>query len=168
IRLVIWAALIGAGAWISIPLPAVALSLQTFFVVLVGLVEGPKWGAAAAALYLLAGLLGLPVFAGGTAGPALLLKPSAGFALAFPLVALVSGWGRPPVGQKFKFGRAFIMGLVGHTCMYVFGVIGLIINAKLNLTAAALVVLAFVPGDAIKCAAAAFVASAKLFNRPEN
>ncbi|MDR2073536.1 MAG: biotin transporter BioY, partial [Spirochaetaceae bacterium] len=62
----LFAALIAGGTFISIPLPfsPVPIVLQNLFIVLAGLVLGPVQGGAAAALYLGAGALGAPVFAG--------------------------------------------------------------------------------------------------------
>ena len=170
VRVVLWAALIGVGGWLSLPTPwGVALSLQTFFIVLCGMVEGPRLGAMAAGLYLLAGLVGLPVFAGGLGGPAILFRPSAGFALAFPLLALVAGLGahrrQLERGGRYSFLKAMLMGACGHLVMYAFAFIGLLINASMAPAAAALLVLSFGPGDLAKCAAAASIASARIFGR---
>jgi len=170
VRIVLWAALIGVGGWLSLPTPwGVALSLQTFFIVLCGLVEGPRLGAMAAGLYLLAGLLGLPVFAGGLGGPAILFRPSAGFALAFPLLGLVAGLGahcrQLERRGRYSFLRALLTGAGGHLVMYVFAFAGLLINASMAPAAAALLVLSFGPGDLAKCAAAASIASARVFSR---
>ncbi len=172
VRLALWAALIGAGGWISFPLPGVALSLQTFFVVLAGLVEGPRGGALAAGLYLLAGLLGLPVFTGGVAGPAILFRPSAGFALAFPLLAAVAGLASP--GRqlartgRYRWGAGFLLAVLGHLAMYFFGWLGLVVNARMEPLAAGMFLLTFVPGDLVKCAAAASLAPMRLFGRRDS
>lgn len=170
VRMVLWAALIGVGGWLSLPTPwGVPLSLQTFFIVLCGLAEGPRLAAAATGLYILAGILGLPVFAGGLGGPAILLRPSAGFALAFPLLGLVAGLGahRRQLAHtgKYSFFKAMLMGACGHLVMYVFGFAGLLINTSMAPAAAALLVLSFGPGDLAKCAAAASIASARTFSR---
>lgn len=170
VRIVLWAALIGVGGWLSLPTPwGVALSLQTFFIILCGMVEGPRQGAMAAGLYLLAGILGLPVFTGGLGGPAILLRPSAGFAVAFPLLALVAGLGahRRQLARsgKYSFIKAMLMGACGHLVMYAFAFAGLLINTSMAPAAAAALVLSFGPGDLAKCAAAAYIASARIFGR---
>ncbi len=157
VRMAIWAALIGVGGWVSIPLPGVPISLQTFFVALAGLVEGPKRGALAAELYLLAGLVGLPVFSGGLGGPAILLKPSAGFVLAFPLGAAVAGLAAPRrlAGEGRLFLRAFLLVNLGYLVIYAGGLLGLLINTSLDPLTAAKMLLTFIPGDLTKAAAAA-------------
>ena len=62
------AALTAVGAYISIPIGPVPIVLQNLFVFLTGLLLGRKWGTAAIAAYLLAGICGLPVFSGGRGG----------------------------------------------------------------------------------------------------
>jgi biotin transport system substrate-specific component len=164
-RLVLWAALIGAGGWLNIPLAWAPISLQTFFVILAGLIEGPRLGAMAAGLYLLAGLLGLPVFTGGVGGPAIIFRPSAGFALAFPLGAALAGLGSSRFRGKFSFGRAFAMAVLGSLAILALGFVGLLVNTGLSPAAAGLTLLTFVPGDLAKSGAAASIASARLFSR---
>lgn len=86
--------LIGLAAQVAIPIPfsPVPLTLQPLAVLLVGATLGPVRGAAAASLYLLEGLAGLPVFAGGSFGPAVLLGPTAGYLYAFPAAAFIAGY----------------------------------------------------------------------------
>lgn len=160
VRVVLWAALIALGGWLSLPLLGVPFSLQTFFVILAGLLEGPKIGASAAGLYLLAGFLGLPVFTGGLGGPAIIFQPSAGFALAFPLGAAVAGLARRHHCGQVSFRWAFSLALTGGlVIIYAFGFLGLMLNTALTSEAAGLLLLAFVPGDLLKFAAAALLAS---------
>lgn len=86
--------LIAIAAQISVPIPhsPVPLTMQPLAVLLIGVVLGSWRGAAAAALYLLEGLGGLPVFAQGQGGLAVLLGPTAGYLLSYPLAAFVAGW----------------------------------------------------------------------------
>lgn len=82
-------------AHIAIPLPwtPVPITGQTFGVLLVAVLFGARRSAIALILYLLEGLAGLPVFQPfGAPGPARFLGPTAGFLLAYPPGALVSGW----------------------------------------------------------------------------
>jgi len=87
--------LIALAAQIAVPLPhsPVPLTMQPLAVLLVGVVLGSWRGAAAAALYLLEGASGLPVFAQGHGGLFwLTLGPTAGYLLSYPLAAFVAGW----------------------------------------------------------------------------
>jgi biotin transport system substrate-specific component len=86
--------IIALSAQIAIPLPftLVPMTLQPLAVLLVGVTLGSVRGAAAAALYLLEGFSGLPVFAQGHAGPMWLAGPTAGYLLSYPCAAWVAGW----------------------------------------------------------------------------
>ena len=81
----------------QIPLPSgVPITLQTFALALCGYVIGAKLGAISATLYLLLGLIGLPVYAGMAAGPGVLFGPTGGFIFGFIFlslfcVAIISG-----------------------------------------------------------------------------
>ena len=81
----------------QIPLPSgVPITLQTFALALCGYVIGAKLGAISATLYLLLGLIGLPVYAGMAAGPGVLCGPTGGFIFGFIFlslfcVAIISG-----------------------------------------------------------------------------
>src|ERR1700722_12522966 len=88
-------AVAGACAHISLPLPftPVPLTLQNFAVILVGMALGPVAGFSAMILYLIEGVLGLPVFTPYAAGGiAHLLGPNGRFLLSYPLVAATAGW----------------------------------------------------------------------------
>ncbi|MCH9627899.1 MAG: Biotin transporter BioY [Chlamydiales bacterium] len=81
-------------AQFSIPLwfTPVPITLQSFAVLMVGGLLGSKRGALAVMTYLVEGALGLPVFAGGLAGPAVLLGPRGGYLFAFVAAAFLVGW----------------------------------------------------------------------------
>jgi biotin transport system substrate-specific component len=87
-------ALIAISAQVAIPLPftPIPLTLQPLAVIFLGAALGAKRGAAAAVLYLLEGLGGLPVGAQGRSGVLWLLGPSAGFLYAYPFAAFLSGY----------------------------------------------------------------------------
>jgi biotin transport system substrate-specific component len=79
------------SARFEIPHEPVPFTLQTLFVILSGALLGPRNGAISQIAYLSAGLLGLPVFAGGSFGLARLVGPTGGYLMAFPLAAAVVG-----------------------------------------------------------------------------
>ncbi len=86
----LFAALMAAGAYMAIPIGPVPIVLQNMFVFLSGLLLGSRWGLASVAVYLLAGIVGLPVFAGGTGGIGRIFGPTGGFLLGYlPVVFLV-------------------------------------------------------------------------------
>jgi biotin transport system substrate-specific component len=95
------------------------MTLQTFVVLLVGTTLGPLRGALSMALYLLMGVLGLPVFADGGSG-SLFAFTSGGFIIGFIAAAALVGW----LAQR-EWDRRFVGTLVsflaGSAVTYVFG-----------------------------------------------
>src|SRR5712692_4570535 len=87
-------AVIALAAQIAVPIPftPVPLTLSPLAVLMVGVVLGARRGAAAAILYLLEGLSGLPVGAQGHGGPLWLIGPTAGYLYAYPFAAFIAGW----------------------------------------------------------------------------
>jgi len=160
----VFAALIAAFSLIpGIPLAAgVPVTLQTLAVILTGMVLGPARGGAAAGLYVLAGLAGLPVFSGFSSGIGVLAGPSAGFLLAFPLAALVAGLLVRVLLARIRRARFAVLFAVGlGTSLFILhplGIAGVMLNAKLSFPAALAADMAFWPGDVIKNLAAAAAA----------
>lgn len=107
------ALVVAASAQMTVPVPLspVPMTLQPLAVLVVGGLLGAGLGAAALVLYLALGLLGLPVFAGGSGGLLHLLGPTGGYLLAFPLAAAVSGRvaGRTPTLGRVLLGCALAM-----------------------------------------------------------
>lgn len=85
-------ALVALLAKVSFFIGPIPITGQTLGVIVVGAALGSKRGAASLTTYLLAGLAGLPVFAGPIAGPAYVLAPSFGFIIGFIPAAFVAGW----------------------------------------------------------------------------
>ena len=85
--------LVAAGAQVAVPVPLnpVPMTLQPLAVLVVGGLLGPAPGAAALTMYLVLGMLGMPVFAGGSAGLVHVIGPTGGYLLAFPAAAAVAG-----------------------------------------------------------------------------
>jgi biotin transport system substrate-specific component len=107
-------------AHIAFPLPwtPVPVTGQTFGVLLVAILLGSRRGALTLGLYLLEGLAGLPVFQPlGLPGPARFIGPTAGYLLAYPPAAFVTGWiaerGASGVRHHFESLRANGMRLFG-------------------------------------------------------
>jgi biotin transport system substrate-specific component len=80
------------GAQIEIPTQPVPFTLQTFFVLLAGAFLGKRGGLLSMGLYLILGIIGAPVFSGGTFGISRILGPTGGYLLAFPIAALAVGY----------------------------------------------------------------------------
>jgi len=83
---------LSANLRIPLPFTPVPVTLQTFFVLMAGLVLGPGPAAISMTLYLVAGAVGMPVWAGaGASGLAHLSSFTAGYLLAFPVAAYLAG-----------------------------------------------------------------------------
>lgn len=160
----VWAALMAAltavGAYVSIPLGPVPISLQTMFVLMAGYTLGPAYGAAAIGLYLVAGIVGLPVFAGGKSGFAALFGPTGGYLIGFIVCAAVAGF----AGRKASWLRLALFGLLGFAALYALGLARLktILDADWSKTIT-VGLLPFLPGAAIKLGLA--VAAQKFLQR---
>src|SRR5882672_8266694 len=76
---------------IVIPIGPVPITAQTFAVLLTGALLGSRLGALAMVAYLIEGASGLPFFYGGTGGLGHLLGPTAGYLIAFPAAAYITG-----------------------------------------------------------------------------
>lgn len=90
---VLVAALTAAFAQVTVPYPfsPAPVTLQTAGVYLAGLLLGPLWGAFSLVLYVLVGVAGAPVFAGGSAGYGVLVGPTGGYLVSFPIAAALIG-----------------------------------------------------------------------------
>lgn len=145
---------------IDLPL-GVPITLQTLGVMLAGCLLGPRRGLQALLLFLAAVGLGLPLLSGGRGGVGVFLAPSAGYLLAWPVGAWVTGMlmsGLPGGTARSTALSAFFASLVGGLLVvHAFGVIGLVQIAKMSWTQALYGTLVFVPGDLIKCAVCALV-----------
>jgi biotin transport system substrate-specific component len=159
-----FAALIAVASYTAaIPVggAGVPLTLQTAAVLLAGAVLGPVRGFVATGLYLLLGLVGLPVFAEHTSGAAVFTGPTAGYLYTFPLAAFVVGF-----GVKYVIGRRrtqalwiFIACLVATAVNHLGGVIGLQIVLGLGWEKSFSIDGAYWLGDIVKGAIVALVAA---------
>ena len=148
-------AIIAVCAQISIPLPGgVPLTLQTWAISLAGVLLGVKKGALAAVVYMLLGAVGVPIFTNFGAGMGIILGPTGGFILSFPMQAALSGAGASK-GNLFWL----IAGLVAGTVVNLFtGMVYLSFVLSINIEAAfAAAVLPFIPGEVIKIALVAVI-----------
>ena len=85
----LFAALTAVCAWIAIPLPPISFTMQTFAVLLTLGILGGKWGTASILLYLMLGIVGLPVFSGFRGGASALLDATGGFLWGFLAAGLL-------------------------------------------------------------------------------
>lgn len=111
----IFIALMVVGAFLKIPLPFISVTFQPFFAILAGIILGGKKGALAITLYMVLGLMGLPIFSLG-GGVGYVLTSSFGFILGFILGAFVSGY-----LYNVKKVNIFLSVFLGMIAIYIIG-----------------------------------------------
>ena len=125
----LFAAIICAGCFIRIPLGVIPIVMQNILCILCAVLLGGVLGCAPVALFLLAGLIGLPIYSGGTGGLAVWLGPTGGFLPGYFLGALAAGLisGKPDVSEKKLtvkvVVRVCLAVVTGVVILYVPGVI---------------------------------------------
>jgi biotin transport system substrate-specific component len=146
--------LIALSAQLRIPLPfsPVPITGQTFAVLLIGALYGSRRAPATIATYLTLGLLGLPVFQGGTAGLAVLLGPTAGYLVGYLPAAWLVGLLSERGADRSPSTTALSM-IVGNIVVYLTGVVVLASFVGWNQVLAT-GVMPFLIGDAVKIALA--------------
>ncbi len=162
-RAALFAALVGAFAYVSFPFPLspAPVTLQVLGVFLAGILLGPVWGGTALVLYLLAGALGAPVFSGGSAGLGVLLaEPTLGYLWSYPIAAALVGvlvHRGVNLREPREIGLVTLVGAMaaGTVVIYAFGVVGMALILELTLGEAFVQGAAvFLPAEAAKIAAA--------------
>lgn len=154
------ATVFGAQIAVPVPLTPVPITLQTMFVILAGVVLGPRAGAASMALYVGVGAMGAPVFSNGGAGMAWLLGPTGGYLLSYPASAFAAGW----IASPWRVGRGplalLLAGLAtGVLVQYAGGLLQLaLLTGRPFAEVLAMGALPFLFGDAVKIVTAAWIA----------
>jgi biotin transport system substrate-specific component len=117
-----FAILTAVAAQIEIPTQPVPFTLQTFFVLLAGAILGKRGGALSMCLYVTLGVIGLPLFSGGSFGVARVIGPTGGYLLSFPIAAFVVGY---LVRLRSEYWWMIISMFVGFLIILSFGSIQL-------------------------------------------
>jgi len=162
LRRMVYASMFGAltaiGSLIVIPLQPLPITLQTLFTGLAGILLGGYTGALSQIVYVILGVIGLPVFAGGKAGLGTLMGPSGGYLIGFIVAAYIIG---KLVEARKEPGLVWI-GLslvIGNLVIYTLGVAQLSLAAHLSISKALLVgVVPFLVGDLLKLVTATLIA----------
>ena len=110
-RVALMAAVTAAAAQIAIPIPPVPFILQVLAVILSGLLLGPRYGALAQAVYVLVGAVGVPVFSEFSGGLGVILGPTGGYLVSYPIAAAVAGLAAPAVAGGVR-RRALVLGIL--------------------------------------------------------
>ena len=145
--------LLAVSAQFKIPLYPVPVTGQTLVVLLIGMTYGPRLGGITIAAYLFEGAIGLPVFAGGAAGGAVLMGPTAGYLFGFLLAATAMGYlAERGIGRTVVSTIAAMV--IGNCVIYLCGALWLANFIGFGQAIAA-GVLPFLYGDALKLVVAA-------------
>lgn len=162
VQCALFVALIAAGAFLKVPIPVVPFTLQYLFTMLAGLLLGGKRGCFAVCVYILLGLMGLPVFAQG-GGIGYLFQPSFGYLIGFAAGAYVTGSIAHMAG-RISYGRILAANFAGLGIVYLSGmayyylISSFYLNHPIGLWPLFLYCfLLAVPGDIFLCAAGALL-----------
>ncbi|WP_284178238.1 biotin transporter BioY [Rhabdaerophilum sp. SD176] len=112
--------LLALCSWISVPMIPVPMTMQTYGILLLGVLLGWRLAGASVLLYLAEALAGLPVLAGGAFGLKPFLGPTAGYLAAFPLAAMLVGW-CVERGWARHVLSAFMVMLAAHAVIFAGG-----------------------------------------------
>lgn len=158
----LFAGLLAVSSQVSIPLGPVPHTLQIFFVLLAGLLLGSRWGFASVVVWMALGIFGLPVFAQGKAGIAVLAGPTGGFLAGFAVCAFVVG--KLTEGAEYGYFRTLLIMLAGLGLVYGIGLWGFMLSFQYFLhkpmsldKAITIAAVPFLPFDIIKTAMAAYL-----------
>jgi len=124
---VVGTALLAISAKLKIPFYPVPMTMQTLVVLGLGMVYGWKLGFSTVGVYLAAGALGMPVFAGTPEkgiGLAYMMGPTGGYLLGFLVAALVVGY-LAEKGWDRRVATTFLAMLIGNIAIYVPGLLWL-------------------------------------------
>lgn len=165
----LFTSLTAIGAFLSIPIGEVPITLQSMFCLLSGLLLGPKLGSMSQGLYVMLGLFGVRIFAGFSGGPQYIFKPSFGFLVGFIFASYIAG--KITYKKPYSSFRSFLSAnLIGTFVIYVFGipymyfVLNYLSGAEIGfLTILKTGCLIFIPGDLIKAIITSFVASKLIY-----
>lgn len=158
-----FAVLLGILSLISIPLPFdfVPITLQVLGVFLIASLLGPYYGTLSCLIYLMFGAMGVPVFHGGTSGLSIILGPTGGYLVSFPIATLVGGSISQTVARERKLEtlRVATGFAVSLTIIYAAGTLWLMEYLHLTVLQAFLLgTLPFIGFDALKAVVAAPIA----------
>ncbi|MBF8807247.1 MAG: biotin transporter BioY [Enterococcus lacertideformus] len=129
-----FAAIIAVLSQFTLPLGLIPLTGQTFAIGLTATFLGKRTGTIAVFIYLLLGIIGLPVFSGMTGGISILFGPTGGYLFGFIFQTLTIGWLIEKLGAHYP--QAFLANFLGSIISLFFGTIWLKISGDLPIQTA--------------------------------
>lgn len=158
----LFAALLAVSSQVSIPLGPVPFTMQVMFVLLAGMILGKRLGPASVVVWVLLGVFGLPVFAQGKAGAAVLIGPTGGYIFGYFACTYIVGYVAEHFELNYKHTAAAM--LLGLAVIYGIGLAGFMLSFQYVLHKAMplekalnLAVWPFLPLDFVKTLAAVYV-----------
>ena len=168
ILIALFASVTGLGAFIKIPIPVVPITLQIVFALMSGIVLGAKRVMLSQLLYIILGLIGLPVFTSG-GGPQYILSPTFGYLIGMIFAAYIVGKLRENM-EHITILKLFLISMVGIGVIYIFGLVHLYSIKNLYLGQATSVwsvlyygFLVTIVGDILKAIIVAFVSKKLIY-----
>lgn len=152
---------------VTLPGGVPPITLQSLGIMLCGTVLGAKRGALAVLLFLALVAIGLPVLSGGRGGIGLFVGGSAGFLVGFPVAAFVAGLVMRASTLPVWLGAGVASVLGGIAVLYAFGVPGMALTLGKTPYEAAVICVAYLPGDLVKVVLAAVVTQGIAQMRPQ-
>lgn len=141
----------------SLPIGPVPISLTNLVIYFSLYLLGWKLGTLSYVIYLLIGLVGVPVFSGFTAGPAKLFGPTGGYLIGFIPMAIIAGIVIDKYTEKWLL--CLLAMIIGTIVCYALGTTWLAYEAKMDMMAALWAgVIPFILGDLVKMALAILIA----------
>lgn len=133
---------------INIPISPVPISLANLAIYFAIYILGCKLGTISVLIYLLIGLIGIPVFSNFSGGFAKIAGPTGGYLVGYIFLAILAGW----MIDHFKAITVHFLALIlGTVILYAFGTAWLAHQAGLTFVQAMFAgVIPFIPGDLIK------------------
>ena len=163
-KMTLLTALLCISSYIIIPLPfsLASITAQTIIINLIAFLLKPKQAFTTISVFLLLGLIGIPVFSGGGAGPSKLFGPTGGYLFGYLIAATVISFLK---GKDFNIKKCIFLSIVvGMPIIYILGAGYMEFLTKMSFKALITTsVLPFIPLDILKCILAAFLA--KILNR---
>ncbi|MEU1205538.1 biotin transporter BioY [Nocardia sp. NPDC005825] len=136
---------------IQLPGAFAPFTSQTLGVILAGSILGAKRGALAMLLFDVMVFAGLPVLAGGRGGLSVIMGPTGGFVIAYPIGALVIGLLTERVWKHYNLPLALLINFLGGAIvLYAIGIPWMAAAAHISLGKAVTTSVAFLPGDVVK------------------
>lgn len=154
-QVAIGAALLASLGMIFIPIGTVPITLQMLGIMAIGAILGARKGSLAVIVYLLLGLIGLPVLSG-SGGLAPFVGPTVGYLISFPMAAYLIGY----LSERHISLPALIVYnlIIGLGFVYLLGSVGLSVTLDLSFVDALKANIPFIIGDTIKAVLAATIA----------